>query len=694
MIATGRGSTERRHEARPPKTSSAASRYEVLERVSEGTLFIVYRVRERVERPASSRRDRSRAGREAQGGAIRALKALKGAYSRHEQFAPAVLQQAARTAELRHPHLARLFESGREEGTVFLIEEWLPGGSLEKRLRRVPLGPVETNSLAVDLASALEYLHQAGMTHGDVRPRQILFDADGVAKLCDIGLHTAFEAAAMPSSDVQLDATLYTAPERFDGDNATPASDLYSLGVVLYRAVTGRVPFDGPSPLSIAMRHRNDHPLRPTQFNPDCTPELETAILRLLEKEPEDRFASATELLDAIAPDREPQTRSTPSPVALRSDEQAIAGADGASTLAAGAALEAEARPSNLTSDTVNTSRPARLARPPAASLKPKRDFVKDEEILTDEEKERRARLGQRQQGRREMVGALLAFFWLLVFGGLLWGVCYGAYVFWMKEAPPEVRVPQYVGMAQRNAEVMLANKGLQMRVGREVYNPKKPEGTILSGEPQPGKMVRKGRFILVTVSRGEEPIRMVDFSDLTLDQARAIIIRHGLRLGQIAEQYHSRVPKGYVCGQYPETGETFRRSDPINLVISRGPQPSAVPPSPDELPVAPEPPPTAPRVQADDPSVKSPASRATTGETEEVLVPRAAVVSVAIPAGGGPQEIKIVVRDATGDFTAYQETHEAGDVVDKTIQVVRPQNGTALVRVYVGGKLLRELRI
>ena len=369
-----------------------------------------------------------------------------------------------------------------------------------------------------------------------------------------------------------------------------------------------------------------------------------------------------------------------------------IANTAGSTPLAEDAALGVGA----AAGTTVATPRPPRVPRPSTTSLKSDTDNnrVTDDELLTDEEKGRRVRLGKRQQRHREMMGALLAFFWLIVFGGLLWGVCYGAYVFWMKEAPPEVRVPQYIGKSQREAEILLANQGLQMRVGREVYNPKKPEGTIMSGEPQPGKVVRKGRFILVTVSRGEEPIRMVDFSDLTLDQARAIIARHGLRLGQIAEQYHSRVPKGYVCGQYPETGETFRRSDPINLVISRGPQPSAVAPSPDELPVAPEPPPAAPRVQADDPSTKTPAGRVTPGETEEVLVPRAAVVSVALPADGGPQEIKIVVRDATGDFTAYQQTHEAGDVVDKTVQVVRPQSGTALVRVYVGGKLLRELRI
>jgi len=247
-------------------------------------------------------------------------------------------------------------------------------------------------------------------------------------------------------------------------------------------------------------------------------------------------------------------------------------------------------------------------------------------------------------------------------------------------------------GSIAAQTERVLLNSGLQMRVGKEVYNPKKPAGTILGGDPAPGKLVRKGRLILVTVSRGEEPIRMVDFSELTLDQARTIINRHGMRLGQIAEQYHDRVPKGYVCGQYPEAGETFRRSDPINLVISRGPQPSSVAPDPSELPASP----AAPSVQDDDNKSddKAPTSIPNAAGSEDTLVSRGAIISIAIPSNGGPQEVKIVVRDSQGEYTAYQETHAAGDVVDKPIEVVRPQGATALVRVYVGGKLLRELRV
>ena len=714
MIASSRSSSRRRSESRGGQNkrpnSSAASRYDVLERVGEGTLFVVYRVRDKSSH------------------ATCALKALKGVYSRHERFAPALMEAAQSIATLRHSYIASLLEADREEDTVFLVEEWLPGGSLELRLRRAPLNNSESTLLATQLADALAGIHNAGFVHGDVRPRQILFDAQGTPRLNDIGFIPAFEAARMSLADIQFDAVHYLAPERFDGEKAIASTDLYALGVTLYRAVTGRVPFDGPSAVSIAMRHRNDQPLNPAQFSANCPPALSAAIVRLLAKEPQDRFASADELLDALAPGSRstPAQRiaplRTPVPVAEMEVEPPVVAPDlepvnepamdEFSAPSTPLSEDGESKADNPETDDSKIGAgnvapallsPSALSTPAAARQSVSRSNARSknsaaaidngglDDELDDAARARQARIARRSHGRRELLGAVLAFFWLLIAGALLVGVCVGAYRFWIQEAPPEISVPKYVGLDQDDAQRVLLNSGLQMRVGKEVYNPKKSAGTVLIGDPAPGKKVRKGRVVLVTVSRGEEPIRLVDFSELTLDQARAIINRHGMRLGQIGEQFHDRVPKGYVCGQYPEPGEFFRRSDPINLVISRGPQPASIAPNPDELPLAP----AAPSVpDADKPSQSPVEIPGSGGGAEGTPVSRAAVISVAIPANDGPQEVKIVVRDSIGEYIAYQRTHDAGEVIDKSIEVVRPQGATALVRIYVGGKLLRELRV
>lgn len=628
---------------------STAARYDVFERSGEGTLFVLYRARNKETQT------------------VHALKALKSAYSQHPQFSAAIAEAAHDVSALRHPQICKISEIGREESTLFFAEEWLPGGSLEKRLRRAPLGRVEIMTFTTRILDGLAALHENNLAHGDLRPSQLLFDARDSLKITDIGFSAAYKAAGMSLVEVQTEAAHYLAPERWDGQPPSASADLYALGVILYRATTGRVPYDGTSPMSIAMRHRGDAPLLPTQFNPHCPPELEEFILRLLEKDPAKRFLSAREALKVLAPEQAlaPVRHTTP----LMLPDQP--GAD---------APEQDPEEKKVHDQAVKE----------AVQADHQQREVQKQEKLTAEQ----ARLAQKRHARREMWGAFMALFGMLVAVGLLFGVLYGAYIYWIEESPPELAVPDYIGLHQRDAENLLDKAGLKMRVDKETYNPQEPEGIVLSGDPAPGKMVRVGRPVAVTISRGEEPVRMVDFTELSLNQARDIIQRHGMRLGQIAEQYHEQIPQGFICGQFPEPGDFFRRSQPINLVLSRGPLPPRTAPSPSMLPTAPIPPRPAKKRPKPSPEVKPESSPRPVEADGEPLITRGAVVSVALPEGDGPQEIKIVVQDSEGEYVAYQGTHQAGEVIDKPIQVLRPQGTLASVRVYVGGHLIQEIDV
>ncbi|MBV9867506.1 MAG: protein kinase [Abitibacteriaceae bacterium] len=722
---------------------SAASRYEVLERVGEGTLFVVYRVRDRNDNR------------------VFALKALKGAFSRHPKFAPALAQAAHRAVQLAHPNLGRLLEMGEEEGTLFLVSEWLPGASLETRLRRAPFTRAEIVADVQQIAEALSYLHQNGALHGDLRPRQVLAAADGTLKLTDANLADAFTMAGVALSDVEHDATYYLAPERFDGAPPTAASDLYALGVILYRMLTGRVPFDGPSPLSIAMRHRNDAPLHPSQFNRECPPDLEAITLRLLEKNPQMRYPSAAQLLNdlaggvgptintappsaaAVAPS--PQSNGLASPPPLASDaanadspgssafvpspvppgvpsvvptvvppivpvgvaDAPTANGDpyaatavnrmGSATSSVAAAQGLGPAPATI-SDTDLVANGATLPAasavrpvppaPVAAVAAPVTTAPDDVGIWEEEEAAVTAKRTVGQHRRRERNGALLAVFWTLVAAGLLAGIIYGGYYFWVKDIPHDVIVPTYVGLPQYEAERRLAAHGLKLHIASEKYDTRHPSGTVLSGDRDAGTRVKIGHDIGVTVSRGEERIAMYDFSEITLERARQIIVQHGMRLGQVAEQYHDRIPQGYICGQYPEPGQPFSRSEPINLVVSKGQQPSEVPQDPALLP----PPPAPPSITDDNASGQ--AAIGSEAPSSVPMVSRAVRVRVAIPADGPKQEVRVVVRDADGEHILYRRTHAPGDLVDQLIHVPRPQGTTATVRVYVGGALQREEQV
>ncbi|BCM93475.1 serine/threonine-protein kinase PrkC [Abditibacteriota bacterium] len=647
--ASGKGAKNRR-----------ATRYEVQERLGEGSLWIVYRVRP-AERSAS--------------GSI-ALKALRGAGNRHTRLPLALDAAATQWNALSHPHLASPIEWGIESGTSFFTAPLLTGGSLFSRIARAPLGSEEALRLLHSMANALNYIHGKGIVHGDVRPRQILFDSGGFPILTDGGHAGALSQAGLALADLQPDTAFYLAPERAAGSPMSPATDMYSLGVTFYAALAGRVPFEGSSPLAVAARHRHETPPAPSSFNSLVTRDLDDLALRLLSKTPDER-PSAFELERLL----QPRTRSVSAP--------------------------SPAMPISLPPYESEDNDATVLSPAPVTATAPKRRPLNDlvQETLDAQDEQGRQKLIKKAKRRhvwrefRGMIGAIL-FLVILIGGGI--GAGMWAYNTVLAQIPQQVVVPKYLGLSQDKAKQALAKAGLYMKVTRESYDPKVPAGTVMEGDPEEGRKVRARREVFVTVSAGEAPIKMVDFSALTLDQARTIILQHGMRLGSIAEQYDNRMPRGAIIGQFPEPGDSFSRAQAITLVVSRGPQPKELdaqndelaPPDPlEDIPASPD----APFDTGDTFAPLEPAGG--TGGNQSTpaannLETRSARVRVTIPKDGGTQIVRIIVRDAKGERTVYQKAHVAGDDFNQKVTVSRSSDQQALVRVFVGEQLVTEEQI
>jgi serine/threonine protein kinase len=637
----------------------SSARLEVLDRIGEGSLWIVYRVRERG----------------VPGSPIRALKALKNAPNRHPRLPEKLFSCTLAWQNLSHPMVAQPFEVGTEEGTLFQTMELLSGGSLESRLGKNSMPADAALNIIRQIASGLAYLHEKNIFHGDLRPAQILFDSTETPKITDGGVAEGFAQSGLALADVQGEVAYYLAPERTQGAPFSAASDVYSLGITFYRMLTGRVPFDGASTLSISARHRTDLPVPPSQLRPKISAEIEKIVLQMLEKDPADR-PSAAQIAGA--------THSTNAAVTLLAPHTITALSQVADTADS---------PSNITED---SDIPKLSPNNTPTKRKPVNDpVVKPGDDKTKAKPQISTAMAKKRHIRREFWGFVGACVWLLVLMGIGGGMAYGAYYYWVSESPKEVVVPKYIGLDQEKAKAVLASKGLYIKVVRESYDPKVPAGTVLQGEPEEGRTVRSKREVSVTVSAGRSPIKMVDFSRLTLNQARQIIVKHGLRLGSVVQQYHPTIPDTFICGQYPDPGSPLRRSEPITLIVSRGAQPTEIDGTRDSSNEPLDPVTTAGGdssmgLQEDFTPLE--ALPDTTGNTQgaEKLKVAKAVISVQVP-NGEAQNVRILVRDSLGERTVFQEVKRGGSQVKAEVTATKTNNEVCLVRVYIGEELVRE---
>src|ERR671918_2531314 len=231
-----------------------------------------------------------------------ALKILKEQYADNGGFVERFRREARSAASLNHPHIIVVYDWGRSaNGTYCMAMEYASGGTLKDRIRKDgPLPPQKAVEVASQIAQALGFAHERGVIHRDVKPHNVLLSEAGKAKVADFGIARAATATTTSRSNLILGTAGYMSPEQAKGGRVGPASDLYSLGVVLYEMLTGELPYEAEDPLALAMKHVAE-PLRsPREVNPEVPEVLEVLTLRLLAKDPTDRYGSAAELLEYL----------------------------------------------------------------------------------------------------------------------------------------------------------------------------------------------------------------------------------------------------------------------------------------------------------------------------------------------------------------------------------------------------------
>src|SRR3954471_8791974 len=230
-----------------------------------------------------------------------ALKLLGGRFAEDPDFRERFRREAQSAAGLTHPNIVGIFDRSEWEGTPYIAMELVDGRTLKELVtERGPLPPPVAVNFVEQVLNALAYAHRRGIVHRDVKPQNVIIDAEGTAKVADFGIARATDGAQMTETGAIVGTVQYLSPEQAQGRPVDRRSDLYSTGVVLYELLTGQVPFEGGAPVSIALKHVSERPVPPGQLRPGLPPALEAVVLRALEKDPALRYQRAEEFIAAL----------------------------------------------------------------------------------------------------------------------------------------------------------------------------------------------------------------------------------------------------------------------------------------------------------------------------------------------------------------------------------------------------------
>src|SRR3954469_15205137 len=256
-------------------------RYRVLHRIGSGGMADVY------------------CAEDGQLGRRVALKLLYPRFAEDHEFVERFRREASAAAGLQHPNVVQVYDRGEWDGTYYIAMEFLEGRSLKQIIREEgPPDPERAIDIVIQVLRAERFAHKRGIVHRDIKPANVIVDGEGNAKVTDFGIARA-GASDMTETGSILGTAQYLSPEQAQGHPVSARSDLYSTGILLYESLTGRVPFDGDSPVTIALKQVSEEPIPPAELNPAVSPQLEDVVLHAMAKDPAWRVASADEFIAA-----------------------------------------------------------------------------------------------------------------------------------------------------------------------------------------------------------------------------------------------------------------------------------------------------------------------------------------------------------------------------------------------------------
>lgn len=621
------------------------NRYEIISKIGVGGMADVFK------------------GKDTLLGRIVAIKILHANFAGDEEFVAKFKREAQAAGKLNHPNIVSMYDVGFDQGYNYIVMEYVEGQTLKEYIvNHKQISVDQAVKFTIAIAEGLEHAHAMGIVHCDIKPHNVLITTSGRIKVTDFGIARAMNAGnTIMYTNSIMGSAHYLSPEQASGKPVNGSTDIYSLGAVLYEMLTGRVPYDGDTPISVALKHVQERLTPPTRYNSSIPPLLESAVMKALEKRPEDRFATVSDMISDLRLSQGYATGRTTRVV-----------------------------PHDFVTDVIHP--------------------VSDDTVymgsIDDDDSNKEGWLAKLNNLPRKYIILaalgifLFAFAWAFFSFGNFW-------------SNATVDVPNVVGKQVSVAKHILEDNHLRVTIS-EVSNPDVPAGQVISQSPGAGESVKEQRPVHLVVSKGVGDITMPDLTGLTLDQAKSRLKGLGLVIGKISNESDDSKEDGVILMQSPPGDSKVNKGATVDIVINRVKAKKVSIPSLDGMTLK-----EAKEALSalglsvgaisgssdDDATITSqnPASGSSvdSGSTVDLQTKAkekaaaapaksqetSGTVDITVPSGKANQAVRIVVADDNGSRTVFDGTGHPGE------RIVKDVSGTGNVRiqVYINGTMVQD---
>ena len=486
------------------------NRYEMVEKIGNGGMATVYKAVDKVLKRNV------------------AVKILRDEFTTDEEFIKRFEVEAQSAARLTHPNIVSIYDVGVEGNLHYIVMELIQGKTLKEIIveERGPLPWKWSVNVAIQIASALEMAHRNNIIHRDIKPHNIIITEDGIAKVTDFGIAKAVSNSTITAFGTTIGSVHYFSPEHARGGFTDAKSDLYSLGVVMYEMMTGKVPFDADTPVSVALKHMQEDPEEPIEINPNLPSAVNDIIMKAMQKDTTLRYQSATEML-----------------VDLR---KALKDPDGDF-------VEQEEYDPTAMTQKINTDMYGNL--------------LDDEKRSTDKKSNKKE--GKLKKFIKNHKALSIVIGLILLFAISLGGTMAVLNI----TNPPEVEMPNVVGLSKEEAQKEIEDAGLKFEISSEEYNKDVPEGYVISQDPaymENYNNVKEGSTVSVVISKGQEKATVPNVEGKERDEAIKLLEDANL-VAEVIEETSKTVEEGYVISQDTEPDTEVYAGDTVKIHVSTG---------------------------------------------------------------------------------------------------------------------------